>query len=147
MKFKDKIGDELRSAMKARDTGAVAGLRMIIAAMKNREIEKRGELDDDECIKILSTLVKQRNESIDMYRKGGRDDLVSRELAELALIKSFLPEQLSEDELSKMIDDAIAECGAFSPGDMGKVMKIVSPKTRGRADGKVVSELVKKKLQ
>ncbi|MBT3182734.1 MAG: GatB/YqeY domain-containing protein [Deltaproteobacteria bacterium] len=146
MKFKDKIGDELKGAMKARDTGAVAGLRMILAAIQNREIEKRGDLDDDECVRVLSTLAKQRNESIDMYKKGGRDDLVQREAAELALIKSFLPAELSSDELARIVDDAIAESGASGPGDMGKVMKIVTPKTRGRADGKAVSELVKTKL-
>jgi len=146
MKFKEKIGDQLRDAMKAKDSASVGGLRMILAALKNREIEKKGELDDDDCIKLLSTLVKQRGESIEMYKNGGRDDLVEREEAELALIKSFLPEELSAEELEKLVVEAIAESGAAGPKDMGKVMKIVTPKTRGRADGKVVSELVKQKL-
>lgn len=146
MKFKDKISENLRTAMKAGDSASVSGLRMILAAVKNREIEKRGELDDDEYIKVLSTLAKQRGESIEMYEKGGRQDLVEREKAELALIRSFMPEQLSEDELSSLIDEAVAEVGALGPRDMGKVMKAVSPRVRGRADGKAVSDLVRKKL-
>jgi len=146
MKFRDRISEKLKTAMKAGDGGAVSGLRLILAAVKNREIEKRGELDDAESIGVLSTLAKQRGESIEMYQKGGREDLVKREEAELALIKSFLPEPFSEEDLAGLIDEAITESGASGARDMGKVMKIVSPKTRGRADGKVVSEMVKKKL-
>jgi len=146
MGFKEKIGEKLKGAMKAKDDRAVSGLRMILAAVENREIEKRGELDEGEFVGVLSTLAKQRNESIEMYRNGGRQDLVDREEAELALIKTFLPEQLSEGELANIVDEAIAKAGAAGPKDMGKVMKIVTPKTRGRADGKLVSELVKSKL-
>jgi hypothetical protein len=95
---------------------------------------------------ILSTIAKQRNESIEMYKKGGRDDLVAKETAELAIVQSYLPKQLSDDELAKCVAEAIAETGAKGPADMGKVMKALMPKTQGRADGKKVSELVKNKL-
>jgi len=147
MALKDRIVGELKSAMKAKDAPATGCLRLILAAIKNREIEKRGELDDAECIKVLSALTKQRNESIDMYRQGGRQDLVEKETAELNLIRSFLPKPLSEEELSRLVDEAIAETEAGSVKDMGKVMKTLSPKVSGRADGKQVSELVRSKLQ
>ena len=147
MKLKDRIVGELTRAMKAKDAPTTSCLRLILAAIKNREIEKRGELDDAECIKVLSSLVKQRNESIEMYRKGGRQDLVEKETAELALIRSFLPEPLSEEELSRLVDEAIAETEASGMKDMGKVMKVLTPKVSGRADGKKVSELVRSKLQ
>lgn len=147
MALKDRIVGELTKAMKTKDAAATACLRLILAAIKNREIEKRGELDDAECIKVLSTLVKQRNESIDMYRKGGRQDLVEKETAELGLIRSFLPEPLSEEELMRLIDQALAETEAAGMKDMGKVMGVLAPKVSGRADGKRVSELVRGKLQ
>ena len=147
MALKDRIVGELTKAMKTKDAAATACLRLILAAIKNREIEKRGELDDTECIKVLSTLVKQRNESIDMYRKGGRQDLVEKETAELGLIRSFLPEPLSEEELMRLIDQALAETEAAGMKDMGKVMGVLAPKVSGRADGKRVSELVRGKLQ
>lgn len=147
MKLKDRIVGELTKAMKAKDAATTSCLRLILAAIKNREIEKRGELDDAECIKLLSSLVKQRNESIEMYRKGGRQDLVEKETAELALVRSFLPEPLSEKELSRLVDEAVAETAACGMKDMGKVMKVLTPKVSGRADGRQVSELVKAKLQ
>ena len=147
MKLKDRIVGELTRAMKAKDAPTTSCLRLILAAIKNREIEKRGELDDAECIKVLSSLVKQHNESIEMYRKGGRQDLAEKETAELALIRSFLPKPLSEEELSRLVDEAIAETEASGMKDMGKVMKVLTPKVSGRADGKKVSELVRSKLQ
>lgn len=146
MAFKDGITEKLKEAMKARDTAAVGGLRLILAAIKNREIEKRGELDEGEFMGVLTSLAKQRNESIEMYRRGGRDDLALREEAELALIKSFLPEPLSNEDLERLVDEAISEAGASGPKDVGSVMKIVAPKTRGRADGRLVSDVVKRKL-
>jgi len=117
-----------------------------LAALKNREIEKRDALDEDECVKILSSLAKQRGESIEMYRQGGRDDLAKKEEAELAMIKSFLPQPLAEEDLRRLVDEAISETGAGSPRDMGLVMKALGPKIRGRADGKLVSEIVRQKL-
>lgn len=145
-KLKEKIIERMKSGMRARDALSTDCMRMVMAAIKNREIEKRGELDDAECIKVLTSLAKQRGESIEMFKQGGRQDLVVKEEAELALIKSFLPEELSEGELAKLVEEAISETQAGSPRDMGRVMKALAPKIQGRADGKVVSELVKQKL-
>lgn len=144
--LKEKIVERMKSAMKARDAVATDCMRMAMAAIKNREIEKRGELDDAECMKVLSSLAKQRSESIEMFKQGGRQDLVVKEEAELALIKSFLPEELSERDLLRLIEEAISETQAGSPRDMGRVMKALAPRIQGRADGKVVSELVRQKL-
>lgn len=146
MSLKDQIGTDLKERMKARDALSVSCMRMILAAIHNREIEKRGDLTDAECAAVLSTLAKQRNESIEMYEKGGRQDLVDKEKAELAIIKSFLPEELSDDELSGIVSEAIAEVGVSGPSDMGKVMKVLIPKVAGRADGRRVSEIVKARL-
>lgn len=144
--FRDKVNQKLKEAMKAKDRDSISGLRMILAAIKNKEIEKRTEIDEGEFIGVLSTLAKQRGESIDMYKQGGRDDLVQREEAELALIKSFLPKPLTEAELTDLIDKTIAETQASGPRDMGLVMKVLTPKVRGRADGKLVSDKVKARL-
>lgn len=145
-KLKEKIVERMKAGMRARDALATDCMRMVMAAIKNREIEKRGELDDAECMKVLTSLAKQRGESIEMFKQGGRQDLVVKEEAELALIKSFLPEELSEGALQKLVEEAISETQAGSPRDMGRVMKALAPKIQGRADGKVVSELVKQKL-
>ncbi len=146
MSLKADISTQMKEAMKAREQAKVSCLRMVNAAIKNREIEIRGEADDAECIRVLTKLAKQRGESIEMYRKGGRDELAEKEAAELAVIESFLPAQMSDDEISKLVAEAVAEAGAQGPKDMGKVMKIVSPKTAGRADGRKVSEAVKESL-
>ncbi len=146
MKLKEEISQRLKEAMKAKDADKLSALRLILAAINNREIEKRGKLDEGDYISLLSSLAKQRLESIDMFKKGGRDELAAKEEAELTLIRSFLPAQLSESELSETIESAIAEAGASGIKDLGKVMKIVSPKVKGRADGKLVSDLVKQKL-
>jgi uncharacterized protein len=146
MPLSEQMGVLLKEAMKAKDSLRLNCLRLIIAAFKNREIEKRGALDDAECLKVLSTLAKQRAESIELYRQGGRADLVEKESKELAIIQSFLPAALSEGELAKLVAEAIAEVGAAGPKDMGKVMKAIGPKVAGRADGKAVSEAVKAKL-
>ena len=146
MSLKDKFSAQLKEAMKSRDSVRLGCLRMIISAVKNAEIEKRGELDEAETMKVLTKLAKQRSESIEMYRKGGRDELVQKETAELEIVKSFLPEPLSDEELAKLVEDAIAEVEASEPKDMGKVMKAIGPKVTGRADGKKVSDAVKSKL-
>ena len=146
MSLKEDIGAQMKEAMKAKDQVKLACLRMVVAAIKNREIEIKGEADDAECTKILTKLAKQRNESIEMYRKGGRDDLVEKETAELRIIESFLPEPMGDEELSKLVADTIAEVNAESAKDMGKVMKALSPKVAGRADGRKVSEQVRAEL-
>lgn len=146
MPLKARINDDLKGAMKAKDALRVDCLRLILSTVKNREIEKRGELDDAEVLKVLGTLAKQRAESIEMYRQGGRSDLVAKEEAELQIVQAYLPKALSEAELAALVAEAIAESGAAGPKDMGKVMKAIGPKVAGRADGKAVSEAVKEKL-
>ena len=147
MSLKKEIAASIVEAMKAKDSARVGCLRLVMAAIKNREIDKREELTDAECIKVLSTLAKQRGESIEMYKNGGRDELAAKESDELSIIKSFLPEQLSESEMLKFVEDAISETGAASMKDMGQVMKALGPKVAGRADGKVLSDIVKERLK
>ena len=147
MSLKKDIAEKIKESMKAKDSAKVGCLRFVMAAIKNREIEKREELTDAECIKVLSILAKQRGESIEMYKKGGRDELAAKESDELSIIKSFLPEELSEGEMLKLVEDAVAEIDASSMKDMGKVMKALAPKVAGRADGKVLSDMVKARLK
>lgn len=146
MNLKERLEQDLKVALKSRDAAGTSALRMVLAAIKNEELKKDGVTDDAGVTKILSTLVKQRRESIEAFEKGGREDLAQKERNELELIQKYLPEALTEQELSQIIDAAIAESKAASPGDMGRVMKLVVPKTQGRADGKIVSEIVRKKL-
>ncbi len=128
--------------MKASDKVATSTLRIVKSSIKNKEIEKGGNLTDEECVSVLFTLAKQRKESIEQFAKGGRDDLVKRENAELDVLKKYLPEQMSEEELEKIIKEAIKETGAASAKEIGKVMKAVMPKVKGRADGKVINQKV-----
>jgi len=132
--------------MKARDSLRLNAIRLIRTAVKNREIEARHPLDDQEIIGVLSTLVKQRKESAQVYRENDRPELAQKEEAELAVIQDFLPTQLSRAEIEAIIEEAVAETGATEGKDMGKVMKVVSARTTGRADGREVSELVKARL-
>ena len=146
MSLKEKLGADMRERMKAKDAAGLSCIRLVLSAIKNKELEKRAELTDADVLAILQTLAKQRQESIDLYRQGGRADLVAKESAELMLVQSYLPKQLSEDELAAAVGEAIAEVGAKGPADMGRVMKALTPKVAGRADGKRVSEMVKTKL-
>lgn len=146
MTLADQIQQDLRQAMKGKEAVRLVALRMLLAAIKNREIEERHALADDVVLKVVSTLIKQREESIALYRQGGREELAAKEEAEIVYLRAYLPQQMSSTELEHMIDAAIAETGATSNRDMGKVMKIVVPKIAGRADGKIVSDLVRKKL-
>jgi hypothetical protein len=146
MSLVEQLNDAMKEAMKARATLRLTTIRLIRSAVKNREIEVRRELDDAEVIEVLSSLVKQRKESAQVYRDNDRLELAEKEEAELLILQEFLPAPLSEEELLALIDAAIAELGAASPKDMGRVMKVVSAQTRGRADGKRVSDLVKERL-
>jgi len=132
--------------MKAKDKVKLSTIRMIMSLIKNAEIDKRGELTDEEITGLLQKYAKQRKESIEMYEKGGRQDLVEKEKAELAIVESYLPEQLDENEIKNIVKSTIEEVGASSVKDMGKVMKAVMPKLRGRADGSVVNRIVKELL-
>lgn len=146
MGLRGKIAEDVIKAMKEGDKIKTGALRMAISAVKYIEIEKKRELNDEETIGVLSTLNKQRRESIEQFKKGNRPDLVEKEEKELAILTTYLPEQISEDELLKIVKESAAECGAVGPNDMGKLMKVLMPKVKGRADGKVVQDMVKKAL-
>lgn len=146
MGLKSEITADITIAVKARDQFTVDALRMAISAVKNKEIEKKADIDDKAIISLLSTLVKQRREAADLYRKGNREELAEKEEKEIELLKKYLPEAISDDELVKIVALAAGEVGASSLADMGKVMKAVMAKVAGRADGTVVSDLVKKQL-
>lgn len=145
--LKERITQDMKEAMKDKDTLKVSTLRLLLAEIKNKEIDKRGELTDEEILSLIQKAVKQREESIEQYRKGNRSDLVEKETKEIEILKSYLPEPLSEEELDRIIEETIKEVGAMGPKDMGKVMKAVMPKVKGRVDGKVVNERVTMKLQ
>jgi len=146
MNLKQQLTEAMKTAMKAKDSLRLSAVRMILAAVKNREIEQRQELDDEAVLGVLTTLAKQRREAAQAYRDGGREDLAAKEEAELAMLQDFLPAPLTREELVALIERAVVETGAASMKDMGKVMKIVSTETLGRADGKTVSDLVKARL-
>ena len=138
---------DLTAAMKAQDAGRTSTLRMVKAAMMNRQIEKGSELDDDEMQKLLRSLVKQRRDSIEQYEKAGRQELVEKEKAEIEVIETYLPQAASHDEIEQAVAAAIAETGATSMRDMGKVMKAAQAALAGKnADGRLISEVVKSKL-
>jgi hypothetical protein len=132
--------------MRAKDEAKLASLRSVLTAIKNREKEVRRSLEDQEIISLISTQIKQRKESIDYYRKAGRADLVKAEESELQILEAYMPEQLSAEEMSQALDGVISEVGAASMKDMGKVMKAAMAKLAGRADGRVINEMVKEKL-
>lgn len=146
MSLRKRLDEDLKTAMKAKDEIRLSVIRMVRSSVKNKEIELKKELDDQAIIEVVSTLVKQRRESLKMFKEAGRDDLVSKEERELELLLDFLPRQLSAEEIGELVDRAIAESGARGAADMGKVMKLLMPQTAGRADGKQVSEIVKSKL-
>ena len=138
---------DLTAAMKAQDAGRTSTLRMVKAAMMNRQIEKGSELDDDDMQKLLRSLVKQRRDSIEQYEKAGRQELVQKEKAEIDIIETYLPQAASQEEIEQAVAAAIAETGATSMRDMGKVMKAAQAALAGKnADGRLISEVVKSKL-
>jgi uncharacterized protein YqeY len=146
MTLQERLTEAMKEAMRARDSLRLNTVRLIRTAIKNREIDARRELEEQETVAVLSTLVKQRRESAQAFREGGRPELAEKEELELAVIQEFLPRQLEEREIRGIIEEAVAELGASSMQDMGKVMKVVTGKTLGRADGRLVSELVKARL-
>ena len=147
MSLSEKIVSDLTAAMKAQDAQRTSTLRMVKAAMMNRKIEKGSELDDNEMQSLLRSLVKQRRDSIEQYEKAGRQELVDKEAAEIAVIEAYLPQAASADEIEAAVTAAIAETGATSMKDMGKVMKAAQAALAGKnADGKQVSEMVKARL-
>ena len=147
MSLSKQIVSDLTAAMKAQDASRLSTLRMVKAAMMNRQIEKGSELDDDDMQKLLRSLVKQRRDSIEQYEKAGRQELVDKEKAEIEVIETYLPQAVSREEIEQVVAAAIAETGASSMRDMGKVMKATQAALAGKnADGRLVSEVVKAKL-
>ncbi len=147
MSLKERITSDLTDSMKAKDAARTSTLRMVKAAIKNREIEKGGELSDDEMAKLLQSLVKQRRDSVEQYEKGNRQDLADKERAEITVIESYLPQAATREEIERAVADAISETGATSMRDMGAVMKSVQGRLAGRnADNRTVSEIVKARL-
>jgi hypothetical protein len=147
MSLKQQIIADLTASMKAQDAPRTSTLRMVKAAVMNREIEKGGELDDEEMMKLLRSLVKQRRDSIEQYEKGGRPELADKEKTEIDVIEAYLPQATSREEIEAAVAAVISETGAGSMKDMGKVMKAVQAALSGKnADGRTISEMVKAKL-
>lgn len=146
MTLSERLEAAMRDAMRARDEMRTQTLRMAMAAAHNQRIAKGRDLTDDEVVDVLTKQVKQRRESIAMYRDAGREERAAAEEAEAAILAEFLPEQLSDDQIEELARAAIAETGAAGPGDMGRVMGALSPRTKGRADGRAVSDAVRRLL-
>jgi len=146
MSLKDRITQDVKDAMRAKDKPRLATLRLITAAIKQREVDERIELDDTQVTLVLDKMVKQRRESIVQFEKAGRDDLITIENNELEIITPYLPEQLGEDEIIALIDAALEQTGASSIKDMGKVMGQLKPQLQGKADMGAVSALIKSRL-
>jgi uncharacterized protein YqeY len=146
MELRETLSEEMKTAMKARDELRLSTIRLIRSAVKNKDIELKRELAAQEIVEVIATLVKQRRESIRLFGDAGRTDLVDKEERELAVLLGFLPSQLSREEVAALVEHAIAGSGAQGCKDMGKVMKALMPHVAGRADGKMVSDLVKAKL-
>jgi len=143
----DKVGADITAAMKAKDAPRLSALRMLKAAIMNKSVEKGRDLEDGEVLQVVSSLVKQRRDSIDQFSRAGRTDLVEKETGEIAVLEQYLPPAVSPAEIDAAVAEAIAETGAASAKDMGKVMKAVMPKLAGKnADGRLVNDAVRRKL-
>jgi len=147
MTFLDRINEDLKAAMKSKDSERLSTLRMVKTALKNREIEKMDAITDEEAIKVLQSLVKQRRDSVEQYNQAGRTELAEKEAAEIRFIEEYLPAALDETAVTRVVEETIAEVGASSIKEMGAVMKAVMAKLAGQTvDGKVVNQIVKSKL-
>ena len=147
MKLSDKVNSDIAAAMKAQDAARLSALRMLKAAIMNKGVEKGRDLEDPEVLQVVAQLVKQRRDSIDQFTKAGRTDLVVKETAEIAVLEQYQPPAATQQEIEAAVAAAIADTGANSAKDMGKVMKAVMPKLAGKtADGRTVNEIVRKKL-
>ncbi|MCA1979089.1 MAG: GatB/YqeY domain-containing protein [Thiobacillus sp.] len=146
MSLKARITDDMKTAMRAKDSARLGTIRLLLAAIKQKEVDERIELDDTAVSSVVEKLIKQRRDSISQFQAAGRDDLVAAEQAELAVLQAYLPEQLSLAEIEAAVAAAIAESGATSAKDMGKVMGLLKPRLAGRADMGQVSALIKSRL-
>jgi len=146
MSLKDRINEDMKAAMRARETGRLATIRLLLAAIKQREVDERTTLDDAAVTAVIDKMIKQRKDSISQFEAAGRTDLVEQESAELAVLAAYMPAQLSEAEIAEQVQAAVAATGAAGPQDMGKVMGVLKGKLAGRADMTAVSALVKAAL-
>ena len=146
MELKARLSEDLKAGLRSGDRLRVSVLRLLTALIKNREVEKRGALTDAEILQAVTSSVKQRQEAIEAYRRGGRQDLVDKEEAELAILQSYLPAPLASEELARLVREAIDEVQATSGKEMGKVMAVLMPRVTGRADGRAVSAMVREAL-
>jgi uncharacterized protein YqeY len=147
MALTDKVNADIAAAMKAKDAGRLSALRMLKAAIMNKSVEKGRDLDDAEVVQVVTSLVKQRRDSIEQFGQAGRTDLVAKETAEIAVLDTYLPPAADPAEIEAAVAAAIAETGAASPKDIGKVMKAVMPKLAGKhADGRTINDVVRRKL-
>jgi len=144
--LKQRVQDDMKAAMKAADKRKLGVIRLILAAIKQREVDERIELDDTQVLAVLDKMVKQRRDSLTQYSQAGREDLAEQERFEIEICQTYLPEALSEDELARLVDESVAAAGAASVKDMGKVMAVLKSKVQGRADMGAVSKLVKQRL-
>jgi uncharacterized protein YqeY len=147
MSLHQSLDDDLKRAMKSSDRLKTSVLRMVKAAIKNRQVEKQRELSEEEIISVILTLSKQRRESIELFSKGGREDLADKEKQEISILQAYLPGQLTREELDRLIIESIQESSAEGMKDIGKVMRLLMPKVKGTADGKTVNQRVKELLE
>jgi uncharacterized protein len=146
MALKSQITEDMKTAMRAKDTARLSTIRMLLAAIKQREVDERIELTDADVLSIIDKMIKQRRDSIIQFEAGKREDLAAVERAEVAQLKTYLPSQVSESEIDAVVTEAIASTGAAGPAGIGKVMAVVKPKLAGRADMAVVASRIKAKL-
>jgi uncharacterized protein YqeY len=146
MTLSEKLGEDLKAAMKGQDEPRVRVLRLLKTRVKEASVAKRDELTDDEVIKVVISETKKRKEAIELFEQGGRGDLAAREKEEMDILQTYMPEQLTEDEVRTLIKEAIEEVGAMDPRDMGKVMKVLMPRIVGRSEGSFASRTVKELL-
>ena len=146
MSLRDRVNEDMKNAMRAREAERLGALRLLLASMKQREVDERITLDDGQVLAVIEKMIKQRREAISQFESGGRSDLVAKESAEIGVLQGYLPTQLTPAEIDALITEAIAATGAASIKDMGKVMGFVKPKAQGRADMGALSALIKQKL-
>lgn len=144
--LKQRISDDMKAAMRAKDKARLGVIRLIQAAIKQREVDERIELDDNAVLAILEKMIKQRRDSISQFEKGGRQDLADQESFEITILQEYMPAALSDDEINSIIDEVISQTGASTPKDMGKVMGAIKPRLQGRADMGAVSQQIKDRL-
>jgi len=146
MSLEERLVEEMKQAMKSNDKLRLSTIRMIRSTLKNKEIELRKKLEDEDVVKVIQVMMRKGEEAVEQFQAGGRVDLVEKEKKEMEILKSFLPQPLSQEEIVKIIDQSIQETQASSPKDIGKVMKAVMPKIGGKADGRLINQLVKERL-